>query len=104
MSDPYTLLAEYARKQQELVADNRLEELSEVAAQLEELVAALPEAPPEESRAALVTAQQALGSGIALLEARVAATRDELGRVAGERRTRARYSTRVSAPTIDAQG
>jgi len=104
MSDPYALLAEYARKEQELVADNRLDELAGIAAQLEKLVATLPEAPPAESRASLAAAEEALTSGIALLEARLAAAREELVRVASERRTRAQYSPTLAVPTVDAQG
>ena len=104
MTDPYALLAEYARREQELAADNRLDELADVAAELEQLMSRLPDVPPEGSRVALTAAQHALASGIAVLEARVAAARDELGRIAHGRRTRAHYSTARSEPTVDAQG
>jgi len=104
MSDPYALLEQYARQQQELVADNRLDELGAVVVQLERLLATLPERAPEDSRSSLAVAQQALTSGIALLEARLASVREELARAGFERRTRARYSSSLPAPTVDAQG
>jgi hypothetical protein len=104
MSDPYAQLAEYARQQQELAADGRLGELTDLSARLDALIATLPGTPPDDAAVSLAAARQALTSGIAVLEAQLAAVRDELGRVAVERRTRARYTPRLHVPTVDAQG
>jgi hypothetical protein len=102
VNGPYAELAACARRQQELTAEGRFDELAEATAQAERLLGALPETPPAEAVPCLAAVQEALTSSIALLEARLSSVREELRKAATERRMRERYGAEPGTATIDA--
>jgi hypothetical protein len=58
VSDPYERILELARREAELVAEGRLEELAGVWAERDELTASLTARPPQSAREALVEADR----------------------------------------------
>jgi hypothetical protein len=108
VTDSYELLAAFARWQQELVEEERFEELAELGERWDALVRAIPPGlPPEESRPHLEAAERSLASNIASVETALAAVRVELARLGANRRVATSYGgaqglERVS--TLDAQG
>jgi alkylhydroperoxidase family enzyme len=104
VTDQYELLAAFSRWQQELVAEERWDELEQLAGRFEGLVAGLPEQPPESARAPLEAAERALVANIAQLEARLEAVRRELAALRAGRETRSAYGYGPGSGTVDAQG
>jgi hypothetical protein len=108
VTDPYELLAAFARWQQELVEEERFEELAELGERWDALVRSFPPGPPPgEARPQLEDAERSLASNIASVETALDAVRAELARLGANRRVAASYGgaqglERVS--TLDAQG
>ncbi|MGZ4286498.1 MAG: hypothetical protein ACXVHB_20550 [Solirubrobacteraceae bacterium] len=100
---PYERLAGYYERELELVAEGRLDELAQLAADRDALIASLPATPPASARPALERAQ--LMSKRVMIE--IVRRRDaivaELGRVAQADRTARGYApTRQRRLHIDA--
>lgn len=104
MTDPYELLAAFARWQDELIAEGRLDELDELGSHWERLVADLPETPPESARDAFETAERTLVTGIAQLELRLEEVRRELSILRTGRTTMTAYGLGSRSTVVDAQG
>lgn len=104
MSNPYEILAAFARWEQEAIAEGRVDSLAERASEWEGLLSSLPAEPPESARAALEAAQRALVSGIAQLEAHLDEVRRELGATGRSRAVVASYGPATTAGGLDARG
>jgi hypothetical protein len=104
VSDPYSLLAAFARREREAIADGQIDALDETENTWRELIMRLPPAAPESARAALEAAQMALASGIAQIEMRLEETRRELSQTGRSRQFAASYGQGEAPPALDATG
>jgi hypothetical protein len=104
VTDPYGLLAAFARRQHEAIADGQLGALDDTADTWRELILRLPPVAPESARAALEAAQEALASGIAQLELRREEARRELSQAGRSRQVAASYGHGEAQPALDATG
>jgi hypothetical protein len=104
VSDPYGLLAAFARWEHETIADGRIDELGQSADTWRDLILRLPPVAPASARAALEEAQRALSSGIAQLELRLDETRKELSQTGRSRQVVASYGQAEARPGLDATG
>jgi hypothetical protein len=108
VTDSYELLAAFARWQQELVEEERFEELAELGERWDALVSSFPPGPPPaEARLHLEAAERSLASNIASLEAARDAVRVELSRLDANRRVATSYGGAQGlehVSTLDAQG
>jgi hypothetical protein len=92
VTDPYELLAAFARWEEELVAEGRFAELADAGERWHAIVAALPPEPPQAARSQLEEAERTLASNVASLEAALDAVRGELARLASTRQVERSYN------------
>lgn len=93
----YWKLVALARREAELIADGRLEQLDELHGEWDALVATLPATPPAHARPALAETQRLVASSTAALAAAVERAGGELNRLGAGRRAAAAYRSAGTA-------
>ena len=104
MSDPHVRLLELARRQRELIADGRYDELAALEC---EWAAAQSEAPaqtPPEALPLLAEAERLVDGNVAALEAALRATAEELSRLRRGRAAVLSYAGGQGISGVDERG
>jgi hypothetical protein len=87
----YWELVALARREAELIAAGRIDELAGLHAEWDAVIGALPSAPPEHARAALTETQRLVAASTAALAAALERTGGDLNRLGTGRRAAAAY-------------
>lgn len=93
----YWKLVSLARREAELVAAGRFEDLPAVHAEWDTIVASLPATPPPHARAALAETQRLVAATTAALAASVERTSAELQRLGKGRQAAAAYQAAAAS-------
>jgi len=94
---PYLRLVALARKEAGLIAAGRIDELEELNAERDALVATLPASPPPEARPALQEAHRLVVLSATALSTALERAGCELSRVGTNRRAAAAYASAAAA-------
>lgn len=104
MTAGYERLLELALRERELIDEERWDEVVALDRERRDLSAALPGPPPAEARPLLEAAEHAVRENAALIAARLAATREELGTLGRGRQAAGYLATPRTATSFDARG
>lgn len=105
MNDPYERILELARREAELVEQNRLEELAAVWAERDELVSSLASRPPESARDALAEADRVVRATHERVLVLLQELGEQISQLSSGRRAVSGYGGAVAGPrALDARG